>query len=478
MQNNVSSLESNLRQVRSERDELEAARATLKAEIDKCTQNFKLAQNKNDQLVSELAAAARAEETARAEARSANQRAEEAEKSQRDLQEEGSRLLSSLDEMRPKFVELTGLKLDLTEKIDALMASLKERDSTIADLERQLENAQEAASAATRDHEHEESRWIKEKANAEKSLDELQKSYIDLQQELAESLASSRELESDRKSQRQNCVRLQEELDIVKAKERAHDDELISLQARLDEERRAGQESETLLEQLQADIESLRTELANRDAEINRLRQSASSPPSPLPQSLDGEVQKALKQQYDFDISSAQSTIRDLETQLYDAESHYHALQKQYAAVEEELRQLRAIVANQRPHSTASREFRQSHRTDELRRTSFGSQRSGSLPRTNPSIRIDENLPPATKHQRHVSLAMLQARMASEAEAVTNATLRTHSSPRAVPPSIEELPSRSSLDSSIPSYNFKKPQFLDESHVFWCASCKGDLIIL
>jgi len=27
-------------------------------------------------------------------------------------------------------------------------------------------------------------------------------------------------------------------------------------------------------------------------------------------------------------------------------------------------------------------------------------------------------------------------------------------------------------------YAAKKPQFLDEAHVFWCHACQGDLVIL
>lgn len=475
LQNNMRGLESKLRTMTSERDSSETTKASLTSKLEECMQNLKLSQAKSDQLSSELATAVRSEETAKAELRTAIRRAEEAEQTQRHLQEEGTGLMRSLDEMRPKIVELTGIRLELSEKVHALNRSLHERDSTISDLERQLEIAQDTASSATQGRERVDSEREKERVDAEKSLDELQKAYAELQNQLDDSLASARELEADRKTQRQTSVRLQDQMDMQIAKEHKHSDEVAVLQTRLEEQQRAGQESETLLEQLQLEVENLRAELTNKDAEISRLRQAASSPSSPLPQSLGDEVQSAVKQQYDLDISSAQSTIRELENSLYDAENQYRALEKQFVSMEEEVRQLQSLLNTQRTRAI-SRESFSGRRSDDLRRTSFGSQRSGSLPLLPPSIRIDENLPPATRHQRHVSLAMLHARMASEAETATAAAFRVHGSPRTVPPTIEEQPSRSSLDSSVPPY--KRPQFLDESHVFWCASCKGDLIVL
>ena len=90
------------------------------------------------------------------------------------------------------------------------------------------------------------------------------------------------------------------------------------------------------------------------------------------------------------------------------------------------------------------------------------------------SALIDENLPPATRRQRHISLAMLQARMYSEAEAATIHAATSKTSKSSV--TGHGHSAASSMDSSVISLRW--PQFLDESHVFWCATCKGDLIVL
>lgn len=471
------SLRDEVTTISAARDGLKSENSSLSSELDERSQALATSLAKIGQLTSELAAASRSEETSKTELRTALRRAEEAEKTQHDLQEEGTGLMRSLEEMRPKIIELTGVKLELSERVEMLTKSLSERDSTISDLERQLESAQDSAAAAVHDRGQAESELEKEKANTERNLDELQKAYSELQNQLDDAHASVRELEADRKMARQTAAHLQEEVDNHLSKEQKYSSEIASLQGRLEEQQHAREDSITLVDQLQQEVENLRSDLASKEEELNRMRQAASAPPSPtqIPRSLSDEVQNALKQQYELEISSSQSTIRTLEASLYDTENQYLALQKQCTSMEEEIAHLNSLLNSQRSHAISARDSLSGRRSDDLRRTSLGSQRSDSVARLPSSVHIDENLPPATRHRRRISLAMLQARMASEAE-VALSQIRAHASPRSIPPTIQEHPSRNSLDSNVPV--FKRPQFLDESHVFWCASCKGDLIVL
>ena len=73
------------------------------------------------------------------------------------------------------------------------------------------------------------------------------------------------------------------------------------------------------------------------------------------------------------------------------------------------------------------------------------------------------------RHKRKVSLGMLKARIDSELAAVGPAPLALSRavSPHAGLPSVPE-----------DHYGARRPQFLDESHIFWCHSCRGELVIL
>ncbi len=87
---------------------------------------------KLEQTSTELASTNRHTQALQQELKAANRRAEEAERTQRDLQSEGSTLMRSLEEMRPKIVELTSVKAELAEKIDSLQHTIRNRDAAIA----------------------------------------------------------------------------------------------------------------------------------------------------------------------------------------------------------------------------------------------------------------------------------------------------------------------------------------------------------
>lgn len=458
-----------------ERDTLASANTSTVAELQTAHASIAHMNGRLSQASADLEAAARQLDSSQAEMRTALRRAEDAETAQRDLQEEGTGLMRSLDEMRPKIVELTGAKLELMEKLEQLTTSINQRDSTISDLEAQLETAHASLDEVRQECGRLEKEQAKEKNVAESGQVELQRAYSEIQARYDDALAATREIEADRGKQRHTAARLQEEVDHLRSAEQTFQEEIHSLRSQVDEQDKAGDDERRLLDDLQQEVEALRIDIANKDEEISRLRQAGPSPQSPLPssQSLDDEVKGALTQQLELDLSDAQSTIRSLESSLYDAEANYLSLQKHVATVEDELTHLRSAVKAQRP-SYANRMSPSARRSDDLRRTSFASQRSNDTPRLPPSALIDETLPPATRHQRHISLAMLQARMYSEAEAATiNAAASKTSKSSATG---HGHSAASSMDSSVLSLRW--PQFLDESHVFWCATCKGDLIVL
>lgn len=183
---------------------------------------------------------------------------------------------------------------------------------------------------------------------------------------------------------------------------------------------------------------------------MEHLREAISSPSrSNVPRSLDDEMLSSMKQQHTLELSALQSQIRTLETSLFNAEARGHAMQKELTALQDKW--------TQRSFSPASHQSRPSSRND-LRRSLKGS--NASLSRS----LVDQKLSPEARHKRKVSLSMLKARI--ESESVARVSSRPPS--RALSP-LHEPPEGRPVH---------RPQFLDESHVFWCHSCRGDLVVL
>ena len=177
----------------------------------------------------------------------------------------------------------------------------------------------------------------------------------------------------------------------------------------------------------------------------------------------------SLKQRHELELSAAKSQIRSLETSVFDAESTCRALQKQITELKDELQHLRASSGHHgSPSLTKAHNARRLRQTDDMHRTSFSTVNDSS-----PVFysAIDESLPPAIRHQRQMSLGMLQARMYSESEAVLHSVRSEDEVLRENDTGISHE-TRPSLD------YLRRSQFLDENHVFWCSSCKGDLIVL
>lgn len=369
---------------------------------------------------SELSLNARQMKQVQAELRAATARAEDAEKTQKELQAEGIGLMRSLDEMRPKIVELTDAKLVLSDKVDSLEKAIQSRDAVIAQLEANIEELRLEKESGERERIRLQAALDAERAAQEKDSSELQQAYTELQTELAAARKNVQDLEDERTKLRQVSNSNVEEIRRLTDSVHSQSTQLSSLRAELGERTQAQTEAQEFLGRAQAEMESLRSEVAQKDEELERLREALSTPPSRSgTQSLDEEMLNALKQQHALELSEAQSQVRAREDALFKAEAQVHTLQRQLAVLEDELSQLRA---HQRPSSRGSTHqqplprrtsSRAIDHSDDLRRASFGSHRPSMLAPPQTASAFD-GLSPETRHKRKVSLSMLKARIDSE----------------------------------------------------------------
>ncbi|KAG1885987.1 hypothetical protein F4604DRAFT_1877944 [Suillus subluteus] len=407
------------------RDALLEERASLHA--------IKQLQQKLGEVASELSSSDRALQNTHSDLR-------EAERTQKDLQTEGTRLIQSLDEMRPKFVELTSTKMDLMERIDKLEHEKNSRDTFISKLENALSEAMEREAEAAQDE-----------ASLQQSIIELQQGYAELQAEL--------DLEGDRTQLRQVEARQLEIIDRLSVESDQHS-QVMSRLENLDEEH------------------PLRAELNAKDDEIEHIRTSSSD--EDAPRSLDDEMIGALRVQHAMDLSNANSQIRALETAVFEAQAKSHSLQKQISVLEDQLAQQRSTSrATSRPFSPGvpGRPSSRTFNPTDLRRGSF-SHRSSNLAPPSPRTVFDVGLSPETRHKRQVSLGMLKARIDSEVAASAGG----YPSSRQLSPVPQGDEGISGREPDSPSWHaqhiHRRPQFMDESHIFWCHSCDGELVIL
>lgn len=482
-------LQEQLTSVTTERDSLLKAKGALEAQLGDGKSSVAQVQQQLEQTRIELTATTQTLQQAQAELKSASRRAEEAERNQTDLRSEGSQLIRNLEEVRSKVVELTDAKLDLQEKVEGLGKVVKERDETIAQLEGTLDELREQQSSADRKHQDLSGTLEKERSSAEKGTAELQQAYAELQKELEDARADAHHLESERSEYQLVARKQTEEVDRLSSSVQSYAGQISSIRAELDERKRAQDEAREFLDRARGELEVSRRELAAKEEEVERLREAtATSPTSPNgPHSLNAEMVSALEQQHQLQLSAAQSQIRALETAQFEAEAHAHALQKQLAALEDQMSALRAGATSrnsQRPpistRGSSGAPVRHVETSDELRRASFQSTRSGTLVRPMSPPSSFEGLSADTRHKRRVSLGMLKARIDSEA-----ASTKSHPSSRNMSPAqrvsiLPTVPEPSSRPDTPPAAQgvHRMSQFLDESHIFWCSSCKGDLVIL
>jgi len=220
-----------------------------------------------------------------------------------------------------------------------------------------------------------------------------------------------------------------------------------------------------MLDQSQKEVDSLRAGLAIKTAEVEQLRNNQSSSFNSSPPLFDEEMLGSLRQQHALDLSASQSQIRALENSVFDAEARAHALQKQVYTLE-------ARLAILQPGSRlGQRSFSPNHYPSRpLSRVQSHSEFGRSSQRPFPRPILDQNLTPETRHKRKVSLSMLKARI--ESEVVVNGPQSRALSP------VDSRP-ESLLQNNLSYHQTQSQhQFLDDSHVFWCSSCSGELVVL
>ncbi|KAK0455835.1 hypothetical protein EV421DRAFT_2031 [Armillaria borealis] len=375
--------------------------------------------------------------------------------------------MQSLAEMRPKIVELTGAKLELSERVDSLEATLRSRDATIAQLEATLDEDLDHKEQAELKWNETLARHEKDRLSEQESSNKLQKDLTDMQEELESAFASIRSLEAERSGYHHDTVRQLQEIEHLNESTVAQAQELADLRQEIAERNDIRNDDEEFMSQAQSEIEDLRQAIEAKDEEIGRLLAAASSSGPEGPRSLDDEMLGAIRQQHSLELSASQSKIRSLETSLFEADARSHALQKQISALED-----------LRPRSFSPIPSRPSSRGSAI--ASFSSHK-GTLPAslsraavTRTAV-LDLGLSPETRHKRKVSLSMLKARIESESAV----GLFHHPASRNLSPVPSDGPDSQPSSPPPPHHHpTPRPQFLDDSHVFWCHSCRGDLVIL
>jgi uncharacterized coiled-coil DUF342 family protein len=484
--------------LKSERDSLQSRTGSLEEDLSNHHRSLTDLQQKLSQAASDLVANSRQLQSSQNELATLQRRAEDAEKAQAGLQSENVELMSSLNEMRPKVVQLTLDKVDLGETVERLQTTIRNQDGNIAELETLLQEGRAQLDQNGVLWKARQAEWEQGKVALSSDHGDLQVAYSKLEVELASAHAGVKELNSERGSHRQAVERYENELSRLRVQAEERSKELNAALRELDERKGAADEIESLWKEDRSELQSLRAELASRQEEILQLKyQSRSGSGNRTPTdvgvntSLDAEMLNAMQQQHDLDLSAARSEIRRLETIVHEEQAKSHSLQRQITSLEDELANHRlsnghglARMSSPKPSSSLRRTLAENaspRRSLDLSRSFYPPPRPGSPSfLVSPSLTratIDSTLPAETIHKRMVSLSMLKARIDSERAVSGDGSAHGASKLGSVG---EERPdSRASLHSHKHSHPVKRrPQFGDESHVFWCHACSGDLVIL
>ena len=232
-------MRSHLGDLSTEKDELSQTKIILQQQVEKNESAVKELQDKLVQAASVVSSNTRQLQMTQTDLRSALRRADDAEKTQKSLQAEGTELMRSLEEMRPKIVELTGAKLDLAEKVESLEHNLRNRDSVIAQLESDLDEFRDKYEQLEQVWKGKLASQEKRQLEAQSSSADLQKAYNEIQEELDTALVSLRSLESQRTNQHQEASRRLEEISRLSSLSHAQGQELDALQQEFEASQKA-----------------------------------------------------------------------------------------------------------------------------------------------------------------------------------------------------------------------------------------------
>ncbi|EPQ60138.1 hypothetical protein GLOTRDRAFT_30795, partial [Gloeophyllum trabeum ATCC 11539] len=163
--------------------------------------------------------------------------------------------------MRPKLVELTNEKLELSERIEGLEKQLRARDSTIEGLEVSSEQLRQEKEEIDRNLKNLEATLSKEQSSRQETFSELQEAYSNLQAELDATRQELQNLQSSKAALVRTTAEQKEELFRVTAASQAKDEQLLSLQRELEERTEAQAEDQDFLEHARTELENLRREV-------------------------------------------------------------------------------------------------------------------------------------------------------------------------------------------------------------------------
>ncbi len=223
----------------TERDRLSEERSKLQSQLSTSDTANKDLQAKLAEATSAVASLTRQMQHNQNELRHALRRAEDAENTQQNLQAEGTNLMRSLDEMRPKIVELTGAKVDLMEKAENLERALRNRDSTIIQLENDLGEVRDNLELVEQVWKEKVTHQEKQYADAQEVAADMQRAYSELQEELEVALTSLRNLEVQRSNHHQDASRHLEVNDRLSRETRMQEEELNVLKRELEATRKS-----------------------------------------------------------------------------------------------------------------------------------------------------------------------------------------------------------------------------------------------
>ncbi|KAL4070562.1 hypothetical protein J3A83DRAFT_4095063 [Scleroderma citrinum] len=467
LEEEYTALQARLESVDNRQNELLEERASLQSQVQFNQNVVRGLQQKLGELAAEVSSRDRNLSNLQGELRATVRRAEESEKTQRDLQAEGITLVQSLEEMRPKIAELTTTKAELLDQIERLEHDKKSRDTLISRLEIALNEGTEREAEAAKLKRESDLLRERDITSLQQTVTDLQRGYAVLEVELQESQTAVHTLEAERTKMRQAEMRQTDLSNRLSVETRRKEEEISHLETELVSQRNIDQEQRNLIDQYRSEIEVLRSDLMAREEELESFQKTPVT--DDAPGSLDGEMLSALKQQHVLELSSANSQIRALETAVFEAQDRAHRLQRQVGVLEDQLAQTRTSRATPRPFSPSTSARSSSRASSGLRRASFGKQ-SGLVPPSTRSV-FDVGLSPETRHKRQVSLSMLKARIESEAAA------NGHTS-RVLSPVLQAHELSLSSVEEVSAAHPRRPQFMDELHIFWCRSCRGDLVIL
>jgi len=169
--------------------------------------------------------------------RTAQKRADASQRTQQRLQNEGTNLMHSLDELRTKVMELTEDKIQLSGDLGRQDHALRDRDNIIAKLETSLAEAKQETEGVQKEWKDKFSKAEQGWTQASVSSSEMEQRLSDVQKELDNALNNTLVLEAERQSLRQDARAQLREVEQLSNSSRSQATEITKLQYELNEYR-------------------------------------------------------------------------------------------------------------------------------------------------------------------------------------------------------------------------------------------------